>query len=216
MAYSLPLSASIETAWQRVYGAKGPIMLGFILQIIMNIKTDIAVIDLLFALTSSLLSVGLIYMGIIRARNLPINYSLIFSGFTFHTFLNLLGFISIAILASVVMVLSAVFISWYTLLIFTPAFIFLGLRTFLTLSFIVDRRLSIIPALKASYFATQGNVWRIILLSLFMMLVVIAGLIPLGIGLIWAVPFCYILWGVIYENLVQNHLDGVNQAVVSG
>ena len=215
MAYSLPLSDCIETAWQRVRGSKGPIMLAFIFQLLLGIKTNVVLIDLLFAIGSALLSASLLYMGIIRARQLPIEFSLVFSGFTFHVFLNVIGYFLIAMLAVIIMILPPVFIAWYTAIITFPLLIFAALRTFLTLSFIVDRKLSIFPALKASYLATSNNVWRIIVLNLFMMLTIIGGFITLFIGLIWAIPFCYILWGIIYENLAQHNLDSFTQPVTN-
>ena len=81
--------------------------------------------------------------------------------------------------------------------------IFLGVRFYFGIAFVLDKKFNPWRALVASFKVTQANFWRLVVISLLQMgLVVIAALL-LGIGLIWALPFCFILYGVLYQILAN-------------
>ncbi len=88
-----------------------------------------------------------------------------------------------------------------TLLLIVPG-IFAAMFTFLALWFVVDQDLDAIPAIKASYGATKGNLGPIFLWGLAGIGLSILGAIPLGLGLLIVAPVLGISAGHIYRALV--------------
>ncbi|OIO49228.1 MAG: hypothetical protein AUJ34_01520 [Parcubacteria group bacterium CG1_02_41_12] len=67
--------------------------------------------------------------------------------------------------------------------------------------YIVDKDKSPIKALKASWAATNGSVWNLILFWLLMMLINLAGALALGIGLFLTIPTTMIAMAFVYKKL---------------
>ncbi|MCP4189712.1 MAG: hypothetical protein GY768_03700 [Planctomycetaceae bacterium] len=103
-----------------------------------------------------------------------------------------------------VLILIVPFIIGFALLI-VPGVI-LGLACFLVNWFIVDRNLSAIEAIKASFVATRGARWDIFIFGLLAILLVIIALIPCGLGLLILIPTLSIAAAHIYLALTADNL----------
>lgn len=79
--------------------------------------------------------------------------------------------------------------------------IYLGLRLVHFQTAIVDRGLGPIEALKYSWELTSGNALQLFLLYIVMMVVLLAGLIALGFGLLFAAPLAFIMLVLSYRML---------------
>src|SRR3990167_3668367 len=98
MKYSLPVLETISEAWQKTYGAKGTFVIAIIIlvaiilvfEIILyiilysvpeNMAATYHLINLIYTIVTLLLQTGIIYIGLKRAFDLPISYSMIFRAF---------------------------------------------------------------------------------------------------------------------------------------
>lgn len=66
---------------------------------------------------------------------------------------------------------------------------------------IVDQKMGPIEALKESWEITRGNVLSMIGLGLVGLLVIIAGMLAVLVGLIWAIPTAYLAWYTAYHTM---------------
>lgn len=231
MVYHLPIIASIQTAWHLVKGAKKAVwgalgiifivsfLLGFCSYFIKHFFPNLDVpLQIFTNIIALLFQVGLMYLGIQRANQLPIVSRLIFRSFE----LDILPRLVIAYLLKIFIFLPFILLMVLGSLAFTAettlltilfgviwligfiGFIFALARLYLTAAFILDKRFGPWRAITASYRATRSNVLNLIGLGLLQMLIAIIATIPLGIGLIWAVPLGIILYGVVYKQLQVN------------
>lgn len=228
--YLLPVWDTITTAWEKVHGAKKTFwasllllaLIMFGLGIVEGIFEALPGIPVMIRALSNaityLINVSLIYIGIKRAQNLPINYKMMFHAFHKDVFLRIAGlFILQALILAIPAALAA---AGYGLLIagniiFTLlgislllasyiASIVLLIRIGVSVGFVMDQQLNPWHAIKSSFAATRGNFWNLVGLFLLQLLIATASAIPLGIGLIWTIPLCLITYGVIYQRLRQN------------
>jgi hypothetical protein len=248
--YQLPIKECIQTAWVKVHGAKTTIWIAmiilaitiFIVGLIDHLLGRVAPrIELIFYFIGQiiifLLQLGLIYLGIRRAQDLPIQYQQILRGYE-----KLIVFkgIGVYILQGLILVLPllVVFFSILMLLPIHPAahavsapavatattahsntgiavtifyfillaagtiaIIFLSIRTSLSIAFVVDQAAGPIQAILSSFKSTRHNVWRLIGIYLLQFVIILVSIIPLGIGLIWSLPFALVLYGTVYKHL---------------
>jgi hypothetical protein len=85
--------------------------------------------------------------------------------------------------------------------------IYLLFRMYLVHAFILAKKVNPWVAIKLSFKATKSNVCRLIGLSILNGLILLVSAIPLGIGLIWTLPYFFINFGEIYKSLVESRSD---------
>lgn len=229
-AYRLAVGNTISTAWRLVKGAKGTVFgaLGILLLILIGftiltvICTYISpvlggIVQIINNIVVMLAQLGIIYIGIQRAFHLPITSRFVFRAFESDIFFKIIGayiikfflFLPSTILLGIGIIGSKsegafFFLALLCGLIGFIGFIYTMVRICLTIAFILDKRFGPWQAIRASFQATRDNVWNLIGIFLIQWLVFIIASIPLGIGLIWAIPFGLILYGMIYKQLMVN------------
>lgn len=166
-----------------------------------------------------LLQMSFIYIGIKRAKNAEIEVRQVFYSFNLRLILRIFVAYLLQILlllpSAILMIIGFVLQSkaWDTphpilsafgiflIIAALLTFIFTIVRLSLVFSYILDTQLKPTTAIKYSYKATHGNVFKLIGASLLAIFINILAIIPLGIGLIWAIPFSLIFSGVVYVHL---------------
>lgn len=227
----LPVWDSISAAWKKVHGAKSSVwaaigitflvLIAFsILEAIVKSSTALTlIVNFASQIINMLLQMGLLYIGIQRAKDAPINYRMMFMAFRtdmaikiiLFYLLQIVVFIIPAILAgvgSVMMTTSsssiASFIGFLLLVIGVVAIAMIVVRIVLGMGFILDKGMAPLEALTKSIEATRSNFWRLVAVFLIEFLILAISAIPFGIGLIWTMPFALILYGIVYLQLAGN------------
>lgn len=179
------------------------------------------------AIFSTLLGWGLLYMGIQRATNGVISQDMLWRAchwrmivriFSLYIFQFLIFLPALLLLLShsffmetgndansentLTGVIASVYLAGVILAVFAMYFF---LRMYLAKGIILTKNIGTIAAIKQSFAATHSNVWRLIGLLFVNMSIVFVSLIPLGIGLIWALPYVFISYGVAYDKLMSAH-----------
>lgn len=187
------------------------------------------ILGIIVTLVNSLLRIGVLLIGIERAKDQPISYKLMFQSLRFCTALRLLGYVIIQLFIIIGLFLPAVFLSASKSLLFAnlnlPNFnaittvliyvitlslgIFLSFRLSLSCAFILEKKVGLFSALKLSFRATRSNVLRLWFLYFILMLIIIISVIPFGIGLIWTLPLHAIIYGTVYKKLTANEQVGI-------
>lgn len=134
------------------------------------------------------LMAGLLMMGIKRAEGAPVNAFIIFNYFpkTLPLFLAYLLMMLIGTIGLVLLVIPGI----YLLVAYA-----------LALPLLVDKNLSIWQALETSRKGLTACWFRFFGLSIVNFLIIIVSAIPLGIGLIWTLPWLLITMGIVYRDL---------------
>ena len=203
---SMRIGDMLSRAWELTAGVKGPIwagcgvMYGIMLVIVAVIAGLILVVDLdpegvvatLLDLANSALSTvltaGLMFMGVKRATDRKVVWRDVFAGFP------MAGQIVIA------MILQGILILVGFLLLVLPG-IYLAVGYGMTFALMVDRNMSPWQAMEASRKTIHKVWWKVFGLYLVVMLIIMISAIPLGIGLIWTMPMSIVLYGVVYAAL---------------
>lgn len=231
MTYQLPVESTLRTAWAKVHGAKKTIWaafaillvvvfcLGFIQGIAEMINHALFQgMKLITNVVSYFLQIGILYIGICRAKDLPIHYQQMFRAFSVQRALNIVGLYIAQFILFIIpglVIFAGIYITTFSFpvsglmggIIFALgviASIYLLARLILGLAIVLDQDSGPIQAIKHSFHLTQGNVLRLCLLSLIQIIIVVISAIPFGIGLIWTLPFAIIGYGVIYQNLLKS------------
>jgi hypothetical protein len=79
--------------------------------------------------------------------------------------------------------------------------IYIALRLQFYTAYIVEEDAGILDSLQRSWELTQNHVLSLFLLALIMMLFIFAGIILLGIGILVAIPLCYIMFCTAFRKL---------------
>jgi uncharacterized membrane protein len=134
------------------------------------------------------LTAGLLMLGIKRAAGQPVNAFMLFNYFpkTLPLFLTHLLMTVLVIIGLVLLVIPGIY------LIFAYA---------LALPLLVDKNLGIWESLETSRKGLTGCWFRFFGFGLISLIIVLISAIPLGIGLIWTLPWLYAAIGIIYRNL---------------
>lgn len=237
---SFRLDECVSTAWQKVYGAKGSIwgaigisilvafFFGILTAIVGSFSATLAfIVSVAGQIAGFLIQMGIIYIAIMRAKDLPINFKQVFYTFDMNVALRVIGvyilqmliylipgiiFFGLTILvaggAAVFSTIQAglgfasfMLISW--LLLGVLAFIYITLRMYCALGLALDKNLNPVDAIKQSIALTAGNEFKLLGLIFVQMLSFIVGALLLGIGLIWAIPFALIAYGVAYVRMTS-------------
>ena len=146
------------------------------------------ILDCVSSALWSIFTAGLIMMGINRARYEEVQWRDVTSGF------------SRALQIVIAALLQTVLITIGIFLLIVPG-IYLMVGYSLTFGLIVDKNLSAWEAMEVSRKAIHGVWWKFFALLCLVVVITIISAIPLGIGLIWTIPFSFILMGVVYIRL---------------
>jgi MFS family permease len=179
----------------------------------------------IITLLSLILSWGILYIGIQRAAGMPVFYRMIKTVFSFELILKMIGVYVLMVLILVVPFLILFAASFLLQFVGTPdsaawkigfgllsaiygiTALYLMIRMILTKAIVIAERKGPIQALKISFAATKDLCWKLLGFLIFQFLVVIVSIIPLGIGLIWSIPYCTIAYGLVYRKLVALRTD---------
>lgn len=236
LTYSIPVWETIGKAWDKIKGTKGSvwgaigliilIMLGLIIcgSIIQGIFPFLkSLVGLILQLVNFLFEMGLLYIGIKRAFDLPISYRLVFRSFETPVALRVIGlyilqiliFIPFTLLFFIPLIVQSVFDYPFSsapiVLLYLVCYvigiigvIYFVIRLLVAMAFVLDKLSNPWEAIVKSFEATRGNFWNLLFLTIIEILILMISAIPLGIGLIWTLPFALILYGIIYKELSVN------------
>ena len=192
----------------------------------------IMVLYFILTILKILLQWGIVYIAVQRAMDFPIQFNMIKNVFSFGVFFRMIGLV---ILQFIVLIPAAIFIFLPILFKVDPTTIttntsdilklltascyiiggilavFLSVRMSLAVALVITKKTNPWKAIKISFKATKSNVWRLIGLHLMNVIIILVSIIPIGIGLIWTIPYAMITYGVIYKKLVLDRQDLNNQ-----
>lgn len=183
-----------------------------------TVTISAVVIAFISNIVSILFSMGFVYLGLRRAADLSVSASMVFKGFSSPYIVKLillevikgllvLAFLCIPLIIDLIMVPTqgkALMIT-IDIICFIVAYL-VFIRLSLAELAIFDQNLGAIEALKLSFHATKGKIWRIFWIGFLALLIIVVSVIPLGIGLIWTLPFITLIYPVIYKKLVGIHI----------
>lgn len=141
-----------------------------------------------YYIVSTVLTAGLMYMGVKRAARRQVGWKDVFSGF------------NVAVKITIAMILQTILITLGMFLLILPG-IYLMVGYMMTLPLIIDQNMPPWQAMETSRKAIHKVWWKISGLYLVISLIVMVSTIPAGIGLIWTVPMSMVLVGVVYRYL---------------
>jgi len=176
-----------------------------------------------------LLSMGIVYIGVKRATGSPISFNMMFATFKTDLIFKVIGLYLLQILILIPAVLVAVIVPsllmyalsfvmnsgsvpmvLLTILVYVLAslvILYIFIRIILAMAFVLDKKCGPWQAITQSFAATRGNVMRLIAIFLLQFCIVIISILLLLVGLIWSLPFSYILYGEVYKTLALNVRD---------
>lgn len=229
-AYQLPIWGTINSAWEKIYGAKKTFwaaigilfVIMFLIGFLEGITESLTVASRAFKIIGNVvgyfLQLGLIYIGIKRAADMPINYKMLFAIFHLDYILRLVGlyilqtliFIAPALIGGLGIFLfvlgntASMVLGALICLISFVAFVILAIRLSMSMAYVLDMKSSPLAAIKDSFAATRENFWNLLGIFLLQVLIILISIIPLGIGLIWSIPLTFTCYGLIYKQLKVN------------
>ncbi|GEM_PF-1658056 len=172
--------------------------------------------------TSILLGLGLVYLGIQRASQQSIQLAMVNDMFNFTLLKNVIGLyilqfiilFPLAILIYVATHFTTLFPSVVLnnmghacrsiiVIVSLIALIYLSMRLYLTKAIIVTEKTTPWNTLQRSFQITKSHVWKLLSLCIMNIVILIISTIPFGIGLLWSVPFCFINYGAVYKQLAH-------------
>ncbi|MEN8200199.1 MAG: zinc-ribbon domain-containing protein [Thermodesulfobacteriota bacterium] len=197
----------LKESWQKTKGAKGAVWGGVIVMYAIlcglgfgaffglqnqapggdpNMAMGInGGLQLVSTVLSSLFTAGIMLIGVRRALEQRVSWSMVFAGFS--------KFFSI----TMAMILQTIMILIGFLLLILPG-IYLSVGYGLTFPLILEKGLGPWQAMEASRKAIHKKWWTVFGIYLVMMLLWIVSAIPMGLGMIWTVPMFFVLVGVLY------------------
>jgi hypothetical protein len=228
--YLLPVTDTIKSAWKKVSGTKGSFWAALIIAILILvglgliekiIKTQMPSIDpainFIFQIVNFIFEMGILYLGIRRAFDLPISYRMMFYVFQPPMIFNIIGLyilqVIIFLIPAIIIVIGVILFTKSGLLsligtllsvIAIITIFYLAMRMAVSTAFVLDKKINPWQAIKKSFRATRSNVMRLIGIFLLELIIIIVSMIPLGIGLIWSLPLGLIIYGMVYKNLLIN------------
>ena len=199
---SMRIGDMLSRAWELTAGVKGPIWGGCgvmygIMMVIVAIVTGlvltaglnpdgvvVTLLDLANSALSTVLTAGLMFMGVKRATDRNVVWRDVFAGFP------MAGQIIIAMILQGILILIG-----FVLLVLPGIYLMVGYG--MTFALMVDRGMSPWQAMETSRKMIHKVWWKIFGLYLVVMLIIMISAIPLGIGLIWTMPMSIVLYGVV-------------------
>jgi hypothetical protein len=216
------ISNVMKAAWDRVSGSKktfwavigAAFLIMFILSLIFGMaKSPLmdGIMKVIGAVIQAVLSWCLLYVGINRAEDKPIEFRMIRSVLSngkmmLNLFLvlvlRLVAFIPAVIIGGIGAIPNLPSaLSFICFVVAAILYVFIAARLWLADAIVMDQQASSIDALKKSFHMTKNHVWELIGLFILTAVFLMISSIPLGIGLIWTLPFFFILYGVVYKTL---------------
>ncbi len=171
------------------------VVISMIFKPLTDIKTNTFVVSSLFSMASSIVA-SFFTLGFIKAILTLVNtgkgnFSDIYSAFT-NTKL-LVNYLIASIIVSV-----AVSIGFILLIL--PG-VYLSLRLTFFTYFLVDKNMGAMDAIQASWNATKGNVWNLIILGFLGVGLIILGALALIVGLLVTIPILLVASAHVYKEL---------------
>jgi hypothetical protein len=234
ITYRLPILDTLNTAWDKVKGVKGTFwaVMGIViaLEFVIGIFTGLfqgphgqlpialGLLTFVVGLIVLMIAWGMLYFGIQRAADQPIQFSMISYVFNTSLFFRMIGvyILQMLILAGVSALLGVAFVVTHFLpgggavvvgilvyIVWLIVFVHVIFRMYLSKAFVIARHMGPLTAIYASFAATKGNVWRLVGVAFCSVLVFFVSAIPLGIGLIWSLPFLFINYGEVFKRLTS-------------
>lgn len=230
MSNKLPVGDTIKTAWKNIYGVKSTIWAAVLVSIVISIVLGfvttffgkvIPFIGFLCSIASSiiylLITLGIYYIGIQRAKGAPCFYKQMFTSLQTNIGLSLVGviilqfiillipaiisliggFIHAAIAGSGIGPLISAIV--FAIAIFTGIYLFLSMH--LAAAYVLDKNDGPINAIKHSFNATRSYLLELFAIYFLFAIIYFLLSLPLLIGLIWGIPFGYVLYGEVYKRL---------------
>ncbi len=199
--YEFSVIGVLKEGFRRTYGVKwifvGAVLLYTIIQLVFGliiltfIPSLAQVVDQIVAILTLPISVGIVMLGINRAREQELHIHDIFN--YFNDFPQLL-------LAYFLMV---IFIVAGFMLLVLPG-IYLAVAYSFVLPLIVDKRLGVWEAMEISRKTITKQWFSFFGLGIIAVLFLLISAIPFGIGLIWSIPTVYIAYGLLYHRLFDD------------
>lgn len=196
------LGSVLSEAWAKTNGFKLTYLIAIVIYAVISMVVNWVVTfisgesmfigllgQILVMLITYPLAAGLMMLGVKRARGEEVQPTMIFDYYpqTIPVFLvNLLMIVLIAI-GLVLLVLPGIYLAF--------AYV-------LAVPLVVDKNLGVWTALERSRKTITPCWFRVFGLMIVLMIIVIISAIPLGIGLIWTLPLCALVLGVLYRNLI--------------
>lgn len=177
-------------------------------------------IEIILRVLSYIFSWGLLYLALKRAHDEPIAFHMIKYVFDWGIFFRMIGlyilmttlflipfFIYLLPLAIPSQMPAAHFLTAVCFVTGILILLYLMARLFLATALVFLKRQNPIMAIKTSFKATESNGWNIVGLFLVNLLIILVSIIPLGIGLIWSIPYVLINRGIVYKKLITERPD---------
>ena len=181
------------------------------------------VLNMAFVLLSSPFMAGFMMLGVQSACAKPLGYRSGFSWFNLKMLLKLfalqlmvlfsvwavlyIAFILITGLISLVTHLDAVAVNIIAAILGTIfLLIFFSLQVLFSFAFIalIDQRLSPWQAYKCSILMAWPHLGLLIMADVVCLLFDFVGVIPFGVGLLWTIPFSFIVTGIFYREISKS------------
>ncbi len=226
----LPVKSTIHAAWEKTSSALGTFWAGigimfvitFSIGLLVGLTEQLPTLSGFFTVTGNLfgyfLQLSLIYIGITRAKDLPINYKMVFFTFKLDTALHLIGLyilqtliflipVTIGVIGYILFNTGGVLLMMLGALIFIAAFLLavcFAISLSLSMAFLLDTASGPLASIKKSLHATRLHFWNLGAIYLIMLGIILVSAIPFGLGLIWTLPLSMICYGLIYKRLSNN------------
>ena len=205
--YDFSITGVLKEGFRRTDGVKwifmGSVLLYYIIQIVMGliiltfVPSLSQVIDQIIAILTLPISVGIVMLGINRAREQEIHIHDIFNYFNDFPQLLLAYFFMVILIVVGFM------------LLVLPG-IYLAVAYSFALPLIVDKKIGVWEAMELSRKTITKQWFSFFGLGIVAALFLIVSAIPFGIGLIWSLPTVYIAYGLLYHRLFDD-VDEVNK-----
>ena len=206
--YQLTIGDALEEGWSKTQGCKGTIWLATLFYIVAALAIGLVaglmgVVLELLGLSESLSGVigevaawvaatplwaGYLMIGVRRATDLQVRARSVFD------YLPQMVNLVITYLLSVLLIMVG-------LVLFVLPGIYLGCSYCLAIQLVADKNLSPWQALEASRKAITKKWFTVFGLTVMITFIVVVSAIPLGIGLIWTVPWYLVVMGILYRNV---------------
>jgi hypothetical protein len=223
MPYDFLIFDALKETWARIKGFKATnlgaytimFLPSFIAGLLSSLFDDNHAIALLITLTGTVISypliAGYMMLGVKRAANLPVTTLMVLD--YFKDTLRIIALIitqgimyffpfAIGILLTTVATKTQAGLN-ILLHIMGLGFFLFAIYLFVSYTFalplLVEKRLSIWSALEISRQAVTQHFFKIFMTLLLAAIILVLSAIPLGIGLIWTIPFMNLLFGALYR-----------------
>jgi len=200
---SFSIEEILKTSWDKTNGRKGALLgavaLSFLVSMVFGLAISAledgsfisVILNIASFAVSAVLGGGIVLMGIRSARGEDINPTMVFDAIP--------QAVPLVVMTAIVWILT--FIGFIFLII--PG-VYLFVSYYLAQPFLLDSKLSIFKAMEASRKLVSRRWFTYFVLLLVMGLILIVSALPLGLGLIWTLPWAYTLMGEVYTRAVDS------------